>query len=293
MHINNVWHSFQKKDFCSFSFGSDGTDFSRLATLRAKHKHAGWGLPVWPPSTQHVQVNVGEQGGTSDAELLALALLSQETHYHYYKLQDKPRLRQSIKWAWSWGKKRNSSHLMSVEDNRVADEDNTCLPETNSNTHMQCHSVMCRLRPIIGMSSDLQCSLRLHRPCITSGMCTRICACLCGILRGLKRNKMQWLARIDPLCSAPSIQSNNICQVNNKPDGSFVSVVTGNENSMEQSNLTKTWFIKIAVYLKSGKMSRINNLINLATILVLKWKVPCAKMFSIRQLKSFTFVTIL
>lgn len=105
MHINNVWHSFQKKDFCSFSFGSDGTDFSRLATLRAKHKHAGWGLPVWPPSTQHVQVNGREQGGTSDAELLALALLSQETHYHYYKLQDKPRLRQSIKWAWSWGKK--------------------------------------------------------------------------------------------------------------------------------------------------------------------------------------------
>lgn len=128
------------------------------------------------------------------------------------------------------GKKRNSSHLMSVEDNRVADEDNTCLPETNSNTHMQCHSVMCRLRPINGMSSDLQCSLRLHRPCI----------CLCGILCGLKHNKMQWLARIDPLCSAPSIQSNNICQVNNKPDGSFVSVVTGNENSMEQSNLTKT-----------------------------------------------------
>lgn len=66
-----------------------------------------------------------------------------------------------------------------------------------------------------------------------------MCVCV-HPLCGLKRNKMQWLALIDSLRSAPSIQSNNICQVNNKPDGSFVFVVTGNENSTEQSNLTKT-----------------------------------------------------
>lgn len=42
------------------------------------------------------------------------------------------------------------------------------------------------------------------------------------------------------LSSGPSVLSNNICQVNNKSDGSFVFLVVGNEKSTEQSNSTET-----------------------------------------------------
>lgn len=48
-----------------------------------------------------------------------------------YKLEKKRPQRESVKRAGS-DKKRMSSDLMSVEDNRVADEDDTLLPDVTA-----------------------------------------------------------------------------------------------------------------------------------------------------------------
>lgn len=74
-----------------------------------------------------------------------------------------------------------SPDLGSVEDNSIAEEVDT-FPVEKSNAHVHCHAAMCRFLPIIGMSSDLQHSLRLRLLFITSCTCTCARKCTCSQL---------------------------------------------------------------------------------------------------------------
>lgn len=133
-----------------------------------------------------------------------------------------------------------SSDVMSEEENG-ADENDTLL--LNSNAHTHCHCAMCRLLPIIGMSYDLQRSLRLRPLFITSCyVYTWVCLCVHSsvCVRVWSDTATQNATRCSDSCSStslssdPSVLTNNICQVDNKPDGSFVFLVTGNEKPTEQ-----------------------------------------------------------
>lgn len=72
---------------------------------------------------------------------------------------------------------------MSLEDNRVADEDDTHYFLKEKLTHTCTHPVMWRLLPIIELSSDLQAQLQvtalIHHQLYVY-MCVGVCTQLCS-----------------------------------------------------------------------------------------------------------------
>lgn len=65
-------------------------------------------------------------------------------------------------------------------------------------------------------------------------VCTQVCVCVWSDTATQNATRCSDSCSSTSLSSDPSVLTNNICQVDNKPDGSFVFLVTGNEKPTEQ-----------------------------------------------------------
>lgn len=140
---------------------------------------------------------------------------------------------------------------MSVEDNRVADEADTqrFLEETVTHACTVISDVTAPpcYRNVIWFPVQPRVTFLIHHQLYVSVCveCVFLCAWACVVIcvcAEIPRPKNA--TRCSDSCSSTSslqihpLPSHNICQVNNKPDGSFVFLVTGNEKPTEQSHFT-------------------------------------------------------
>lgn len=227
-----------------FSFGSDGTDSRSLVTQGAKHKHpCGGHLSV--TSTHWVHVG-GRQKGGGDFRPSRHRAPGFGSH-----VAGKP-----LSLPTSWRKRvLKESQLNEQAAIKKGCPQIWCLQKITGLLMKVIHHFQKeterRTRTVIqrsdGSSLLLECHLTSstasgYRPYSSPAvMCARGRVCARSIVFVvLNATRHGDSCSSTSLSSDPSVLCNNICQVKDKPDGSFVFLVTGNEMSTERSNFTET-----------------------------------------------------